>query len=91
MSTARKFKNITGSKMSQLKIHQLKKQTYNKMQWGVRAYNEWRETKLSNSAVFDIKVFDANLAKVKELKKEDFSHALCMFLAGVTKQKDGSD
>ena len=89
--TVSRFKNISSAKLSQLKIHQLKRQTYNKMQWGVKAYNDWRDNKLKDVVNFNVKIFESDLTSVQLLQKDSFAHALCVFLAEVKKQKGGSE
>ena len=91
VSTLHKFKSLSASKIVELKTRQLKKQTNNKMQWGVRAYNDWRTNKLSDIINFDVKIFEADLSNVAVMPKESFIHAMCIFIAEVTKQKDGTD
>ena len=87
---SRKFKSLPAAKISQLKTKQLKKRTYSKMQWGVRAYNEWRKQKLDDVVNFDVKVFEADITNCKLLSKENLVHALCMFIPEVNKL-DGTD
>ena len=38
-----------------------------------------------------MKVFESDIENVNGLTKEAFSHAMCIFIAEVTKVKDGSD
>ena len=61
------------------------------MQWGVRAYSEWRKAKLEDIVNFDVKVFESDIENVNWLMKEAFSHVMCIFIVEVTKVKDGSD
>ena len=61
------------------------------MQWSVRAYIQWRKQKLDDVVNFDIKVFDVDLENLDKLDKASFCHAMCRFIAEVTKVKDGSD
>ena len=92
MSTIRKFKTITANKLSQLKTKQLKKRTYNKMKWGVRTYNEWRNQRLINNNDNDAgDVLNSDLNAPDGLTKMSFKNALCMFIPEVTKMRDGSD
>ena len=91
VSSLLKFKNISSEKLNQLKTRQLKRRTYNKMQWGVRAYNEWRCQKLSDPITYDIKILEADLSNVKLLEKEAFVHGMCQFIPEVTKVRDGKD
>ena len=69
----------------------MKKRTFAKVQWAVRAYEEWRETRLNDSSEFDQKLFDSNLKNVNGLNKESLQYSLCKFIPEVTKVKDGAD
>ena len=91
VSTLCTFKKLSQNKLDDLKKRQLKKQTYNKMQWGVRTFNEWRINRLNDVVNFDVKIFESDLSNVKGLTKANLCHALCTFIPEVTKQKDGSD
>ena len=92
MSTnVRKFKKVTATKLNELKTKQLKKRTFSKMQWGVRAYNQWRLDRLNDVVNFDVKVFEADLEKVALVTKENLKHSLCMFIPEVVKLRDGGD
>ena len=61
------------------------------MQWGVRAYNSWRNAKINNGQALDMKIFEANLDNLGSLRKEDLCYSLTRFIPEVTKIKDGSD
>ena len=86
----RNFKKVTATKLSQLKIKQLKKRTFNKMQWGVRAYNQWRLVRLSDVVNFDVKIYEADLERLELITKENLCYALCFFIPEVVKL-DGKD
>ena len=58
MSRIRQFKRMPTLKIQELKVKQLKKRTFSKMQWGVHAYNEWRVQRLSDVVNFDVKIFE---------------------------------
>ena len=90
-ATIRKFKRVPTAKLSELKMKHLKKRTFNKMQWGVRAFSEWRLSKLSEIENYDELVFESDLKNVSGLTKQGLIHSLCMFIPEVTKVKDGSD
>ena len=77
--------------MAQLKIEKLKKRTFSKMQWSVRAYNDWRAQKLLDVGNFDQKIYEADLTKLEFLTKSNLCYALCRFMAEVTKVKDSKD
>ena len=85
VSNLHKFKSVSDSKIDELKTRQLKRQTFNKMQWGVRAHQSWRDDKIKNCASLDMKVFDANLENLGSLHKSDLCHALTKFIPEVTK------
>ena len=91
VSNVRQFKKVTASRLDDLKKRHLKKKTFSKMQWGVRAYNDWRNQRLMDKSSFDAKLLEADLTNVPNLSKENLVHALCMFIPEVTKLKDGSD
>ena len=90
VSSVRNFKKVTADKLMKLKTTQLKKRTFSKMQWGVRAYSQWRESKLNDPINFDVRVYEADLKNVLLLPKESFKHAMCMFIPEVVKL-DGTD
>ena len=89
-SNVRKFKKVKTMKLNQLKQNQLKKRTFSKMQWGVRAFSQWRIERLSNVVNFDVKIYEADLERVELLTKENLVYALCMFIPEVVKM-DGTD
>ena len=92
VSNVRKFKTVTLMKLSQLKTRQLKRRTFNKMQWAVKAFTEWRSQRLaSNSDNVQCDIFHANLHDTSVLTKQQFKNSMCMFIPEVTKIHDGSD
>ena len=91
VSNLRKFKSVSDTKLSELKTRWLKKRTYNKMKWGVRAYNSWRDAKLVESGDSDDMLKKADLNNLAELTKESVIYGLCRFVPEVTKLRDGSD
>ena len=91
MSKARNYKSVSDSKLNELKTRWLKKRTFNKMQWGVRAFSTWRSSKLASPISYDVIIDEANLDKLSELTKELLIYALCRFIPEVTKCRDGSD
>ena len=91
VSTLRSFKTVDDAKLNDLKKTKLKKRTEAKMNWGVRAYNEWRSVRLSDSENCDIRILNSDLNSVEFLRHEDFEYSMCKFIAEVTKVRDGSD
>ena len=55
------------------------------MQWGVRAYKEWRDQKLTDYIGFDVKILEVDISTPTLLTKENLIHALCIFISEVTK------
>ena len=51
----------------------------------MKAYQEWRQNKLSDITNYDENVFNANLDDIVNLTKEDLEYSLCIFIAEVTK------
>ena len=91
VSTVRCFKNVTDTKLRDLKTRWMKKRTFNKMKWGVRAFNEWRTNKLLCPEQYDVHIEKANLDNVRNVKKESLIVAMCKFIPEITKVRDGSD
>ena len=91
VSTLRCFKPISDAKMSILKTKWMKKQTFNKMQWGVRAYNDWRDDKIRDSENCYPFIVRSDLKNLESLEVNDFCESLCMFTPQVTKVKTGKD
>ena len=75
----------------ELKKVNMKKRSELKMMWAVRAYNEWRNNRLSDIVNFDNNIFEANLDQVDSLRKEQLEYAMCRFIPEVTKLKSGED
>ena len=74
------------SRIEELKKIKLKKRTEAKMNWGVTAYNEWRDDRLYNFN-YDVAIYYADLRNLKELTTENFVHAMCRFIPEVTRKK----
>ena len=91
VSTIRRFKNVSDSKLCDLKTRWMKKRTFNKMKLGVHAYNEWRVMKLSCPETYDVNVDRADMDNVRNIPKESLVVALCKFIPEVTKVRDGTD
>ena len=91
MSNLRKFKCVSDDKLKDLKEQKLKKHTFAKMTWAVKAYKDWRIVKLSDPEEYDLRIDVSNLNNVATLDPSNFEFSMCKFLAEVTKVKDGSD
>ena len=61
------------------------------MMWAVRAFQDWRNSRLSDIENFDNVIFEANLNNVQGLSKEVFEYAMIRFIPEVTKLKTGED
>ena len=68
-----------------LKKIQLKKRTFSKMNWGVKACNDCRELRLCN--LYEECIFKANLNDLANLDKKELEESMCYFLDEVTKSK----
>ena len=63
------------------------KRSFSKLKWGVRAYREWHEHRLSNEEGYDELTFESNLDKPANLDKNNFEYSMCRFVAEVRKRK----
>ena len=75
---------MNDDQVEELKKLKLKKRTEAKMNWGIRAYNDWREQRLVNFK-YDVGIFYADLKDLESLTKENFQHNMCRFIPEVTK------
>ena len=91
VSNIRKFNRVSDARMRELQTKTMKRHSYNKMLWSVRAYNDWRMNRFTDIDNFDNKIFNANLENLKELSRDDFEYAMCRFIAEVRKLKSGKD
>ena len=80
---------MSESRINELKTKQIKRRSWAKIKWGVKAYNERRENRLADINNYNEQIFNANLKSLETLQKSDFSHALCRFIPEITKAKDG--
>ena len=48
VSTRRKYSFATAARIAELKRISLKKTSESKVKWAVRAYNDWRQERLTN-------------------------------------------
>ena len=91
MSNVRRFKVVTDEKLRELCEQKLKKRTFAKVQWAVKAFREWRIDKLSDNNKFDSHIYESDIYRVDCLERDSFEFAMCKFIAEVTKVKDGSE
>ena len=61
------------------------------MQWAVRAFMEWRTTRLEDVINFDVQIWETDLERIELLTKENLKYSMCRFVPEVRKLKDGSD
>ena len=90
MSSLCKFKKVSDEKMLQLKQHNLKRRTYSKVLWAVKAFKDWTSNRMSDAKTFDARIYECDLDRVELLEKDSFEYSMCIFLAEVNKL-DGSD
>ena len=81
----RSFHRVTADRLKMFKQKAMKKRSETKMWWGVRAYQQWRSNRLSDSEQYDSRIFDANLDSLACVTKVNLEHALCVFIAEVKK------
>ena len=91
MSNLRKFKQVSEARIKELQQNRLKRRTFAKMQWGVRAFREWRNIRLSDPVTYDYRIYESDIDMPQKLNPKVFEFAMCKFIAEVTKVKDGSD
>ena len=90
VSKMQRYKSVSDTKLDELKKRLMKKRTFNKMQWGINTFKEWRASKLSSPDGFDVNLLEVDVDVVSSLTKEKLCAVLCKFVAEITK-KDGSD
>ena len=83
---SRNFSLASEDRIKELKQIRLKPNSESKVNWGVNAYNDWRNYRLETFQ-YDVGIFYADLNDLSTLTKENFCHALCRFIPEVTKQK----
>ena len=52
VSNVRQFKKISEDKVKELQKERLKKRTFAKVQWAVKAFREWRSNRMSDVNTF---------------------------------------
>ena len=90
MSNLCKFKVVSDAKMRELEKNKLKKCTFAKMQWAVRAYKDWRNNILADPVTYDYRIYKSDIEITDKLHKQNFEFSMCKFIGEVTKIKDGS-
>ena len=90
VSGARRFCKISEDKLCELKVDQMKKRTVNKVQWAVEMYRDWRSHKMSDVSLFDARIYESDLDRVKLLERDSFEFLMCNFIAEVC-NVDGSE
>ena len=91
MSKKRLFHRVTEEEIEDLKEETMPKRSFSKLQWGVRAYREWREYRLESEDGYDEIIFRVNLDDLSMLTKEDLEYSLCRFVPEVRKKKGEGD
>ena len=76
--------------MRELLTKFIKKRSLAKIQWGVRAFQEWRSHHIDDSMNYDSQIFETNLDDIESLMKGNLLYSLCKFIPEVMKVKDGS-
>ena len=83
---SRNFHLATEDRIKALQQIRLKPNSESKVNWGVNAYNEWRQFRLEMYQ-YDFAIYNADLNDLPNLKKDNLCHSLCRFIPEVTKQK----
>ena len=77
--------------MNELKQVKLKKRTFAKLQWAVKAYRDWRSNRMGDPVGFDGRIYESDIDRVELLERDSFEYSMCTFIAEVRKSKDGSE
>ena len=85
-SVSRRYNFINSQRMNDLRQEKLKKKTASKVNWGVMAYNRWREARLNfeHDPIIEL----ADITDLSKLTKENFIYAMCFFIPEVVKKDD---
>ena len=83
--TRKSIQITTSQRVRDLKEIKLKKNTQKKSNWGVAAYNRWRNERLNNFN-YDPGVYFADINDLAKLEKANFVHAMTFFLAEINKE-----
>ena len=76
---------MMSQKIHDLKQMKMKQWTLSKVNWAVKAYNEWRDVCLSNG--YNELIFNANLSDLNNLEPSSLCESLCHFIPEVNKTK----
>ena len=52
---------------------------------GVRAYQDWKQSRINDCEELDMKIFDVNLDNLDSVTKKNLEHSLSVFIAEVKK------
>ena len=63
----------------------MKKRTFNKVQWAIKAYRDWRLHRMSDVSLFDARIYESGVDRVELLERDSFEFAMCNFIAEVRK------
>ena len=74
----------TSQRVKELKEIKLKKNTQKKTNWGVAAYNRWRNQRLEDYN-YDVGIYFADINKPESLEKMNFIHSMTYFLPEINK------
>ena len=87
LAVSRKPISVTSDqRIEQLKKVNLKKRTEAKINWGVTAFNEWHEERLTNFN-YDVAIYECNLNELETSTKENLNHAMCRLIPEVSHKK----
>ena len=87
-TVSRNFQLASDDRLKHLKEIRLKPNSESKVNWGVNAYNEWRNFRLETHQ-YDYAIHNAILNDLANLKADNLCQALCRFVPEVTKKKGG--
>ena len=90
VSNIKQFCHISTERVNKLKEDKIKKRTYAKMQWAVKAFREWHSNRMSDVNTFDARIYESDIDRVELLEIDSFQFSVCCFLAEVHKV-DGTE
>ena len=85
-TVSRKFQLVSDKCVEDLKRIKLKPKSGTKVNWGINAYNEWRNYRL-HTFNYEVAIYYANLNNLETLTQPNLNSALCHFIPEVAKQK----
>ena len=74
VSNAKRFRTISEEKMNDLKKEHIKRRTYVKMKWVVKAFCDWRQNRMSDITSFDVQIYETDIDTVDLLERDTFVH-----------------